>query len=47
MNDAHARITAESLAVQKRTPLYTLMAAEYVQKMMAEYARLCEDKPQT
>ena len=46
MNAAHARITAESLAVQSRTP-FTPMTVEYAQKMMVEYARRCEDKPQT
>ena len=46
MNAAHARITAESLAVQSSAP-FTPVTVEYAQKMMAEYARRCEDKPQT
>jgi hypothetical protein len=50
MNAAHARITAECLAVKKNTPV-NLMTAEDAQKIMAEYARWCEDhandEPQT
>lgn len=46
MNAAHARITAESLALKSRTP-FTPMTVEYAQNMMAEYVRRCEDKPET
>jgi len=46
MMAAHARITAECVEVQKRTP-FTNMTAEDAHKMMAEYARRCEEEPRT
>ena len=47
MNAAHARITAECIALKKRTPVTAIKTSEEAQEMMAEYARRCEDEPRT
>ena len=46
MMAAHARITSECEEVKKRTS-FTKMTAEDAHKMMAEYARRCEEETRT
>ena len=45
MNAAYARVNAESLNIQSRTPLIP-MTAEDAQRRMGEYAQFCENEPQ-
>jgi hypothetical protein len=46
MKAAHARITAESLEVQRQSPL-TLPSVEQALNLMGEYAQWCEIEPKT